>query len=256
LGEVLPVHDQPDFYGWNQRFEIVPVIPGHPLTTGLDFSGVWVVANNRPTAKQGSTVIAEMGGDSPWNKDKPAIVYWEYGKGRSLAYVHRWHSELGNFYDWKYHRDFICHLVYFCAKIPIPQDLGLVHDARSGFSDVEAGWQVLVSTMDLADKFGANLARVTRELDKLQSARTDAMRKYIDQQFVECLTSLDRIRDDLDSLTEVTISLKNATMGWVFAIEWLTVSGTSMVAGFVLWEIMIRRRVYSEVETTRLYRAG
>jgi len=34
-------------------------------------------------------------------------------------------------------------------------------------------------------------------------------------------------------------------------IEWLAVTGTSMVCGFLLWLLMIRRRLYREVRTTR-----
>ena len=41
-------------------------------------------------------------------------------------------------------------------------------------------------------------------------------------------------------------------MVWVFVIEWLAVSGTSMLAGGLLWTLMVRRRLYKEVGETKL----
>jgi hypothetical protein len=34
--------------------------------------------------------------------------------------------------------------------------------------------------------------------------------------------------------------------------EWLVISGTSMITGFVLWTLMVRRRLYREVQVTKL----
>lgn len=252
IGFILPVDDVPSVFGWNERFEIMPMDPDHPLMKGLDFSGIWLVANNRPSARMGSKVIAEMSPTCVWNVDKPAIVYWDLGEGRSFAYNHRWHSELGNFYQWKYHPDFLCHLIYFTAQIPIPQDLALVHDTRNGISRIETEWMVLLSTMDMADRFGANLAPVNRQLDGLYMSKLKADRLYIEQEFNECISVLDRLDEELHLLIETTIDLKDGVMGWIFAIEWLTVSGTSMLAGIVVWTIMVRRRMYQEVRTTRL----
>ena len=51
---------------------------------------------------------------------------------------------------------------------------------------------------------------------------------------------------------ERALDARERALLWIFVIEWLVVSGASMVSGFVLWTLMVRRRVYREVETTRL----
>jgi hypothetical protein len=230
----------------------VPGDPDHALFSGLDFSGVWMTASNRPTARIGSTVLAQMSPTCSWNVGQPSMVYWDLGSGRSLAYIHRWHSELGNFFLWKYHQDFLCNLIYFTAQIDIPQDLELVHATRARLAEIETEWLCLLSTMDVAYKFGANLAPIDRQLAEVNRARQEADRLYIYQDFESCMSCLDATESDLEVLVERTMAIKDAVMVWIFAIQWLSVSGTSMVAGYVLWVLMVRRRILTEVKTTRL----
>lgn len=252
IGRILPVDDQPNIFGWNERFQIVPTIEDHPLVKELDFSGIWVEANNRPTSRPGSTVIAEMSRSCSWNVDRPVMVYWDLGKGRSFAYIHRWHSQEGNFYDWKYHGDFLCHLIYFTAQIPIPQNFELVHTTRDKMFRVETQWLCLLSSMDMADKFGANVESINRDLGLLFETRQEADRLYIYAKFEGCISCLDQVNAQLELLIEKSVELKDQVMLWIFAIQWLTVCGTSMTAGCVLWSIMVKKRLYVEVGTTRL----
>ncbi len=41
---------------------------------------------------------------------------------------------------------------------------------------------------------------------------------------------------------------------WVYVSEWFVVTGTSLASAFVLWTLMVRRRMYREVDITRLRR--
>ena len=252
IGDILPVDDYQSFYDWNQRFQIVPVMPDHPLVKGLDFSNIWIEANNRPTPKPGSTVIAGMSPNSPWNTNIPVMAYWDIGEGRSFAYIHRWHSETGNFYEWKYHADFLCHLIYFTAQIPIPQNLEHVHTTRSKMAEINTQWLLLLSSLDLADKFGANVEPINRELLPLYSSRKEADSLYIYEKFEECISCLEKLDGELEDLIQKSLTLKDRAMFWIFLIQWLIVSGTTMITGFVLWTIMMKKKLYVEVGTTRL----
>ncbi len=252
IGEILPVDDQPSYYDWNQRFQIMPVIEDHPLVKGLDFSNIWVEANNRPSPKPGCTVIAEMSPNSPWNIGVPVMAYWDLGEGRSFAYIHRWHSETGNFYEWKNHADFLCHLIYFTAQIPIPQNLEQIHTTRSKMAEINTQWLLLLATMDQADKFGANVEPINHELTASHAKRREANSLYIYERFEDCLNRLDELDMELEGMIEESLDLKDRAMLWTFIIQWLAITGTSMITGFVLWTIMVKRRLYAEVKTTRV----
>jgi len=53
---------------------------------------------------------------------------------------------------------------------------------------------------------------------------------------------------DLQSLAS---KLCKRAMIWVYVVDWLAITGTSMVCVFLLWSLMVRRRMYREVGTTR-----
>jgi hypothetical protein len=50
---------------------------------------------------------------------------------------------------------------------------------------------------------------------------------------------------------EEAVNAKDRALLWVYIIEWLTVLGTSAIVGTILWSLMIRRRLYRQVATTR-----
>jgi hypothetical protein len=54
----------------------------------------------------------------------------------------------------------------------------------------------------------------------------------------------------MDQAEIVAEEVKNEALLWVYLTEWLSVSGTALIVGFVLWTLMVRRRLYREVETT------
>jgi len=56
----------------------------------------------------------------------------------------------------------------------------------------------------------------------------------------------------LDDFEKDAIDLKNMALLWVYVIEWSIVTATALIAGFVLWSLMVRRKLYQEVGATRL----
>jgi len=61
---------------------------------------------------------------------------------------------------------------------------------------------------------------------------------------------------DLKRLEVDAVKLKNSALAWVFLIEWLSVSSTMLVCSVLIWQLMVRRRVYREVGVTRLRLTG
>jgi hypothetical protein len=60
------------------------------------------------------------------------------------------------------------------------------------------------------------------------------------------------VLDMIDEAMVEAIKVRDEAAFWIFLTEWAVVSGTSMVAGVLLWTLMVRRRLYREVEITRL----
>jgi len=253
IGDVLPVTDVAQIFREHHGYRIVPAegYEDHPLMRNIPWNEVRIWAHNRPDPKEGSIVLAWMSEEIAWNIDKPVIAYWDYGNGRSVAYVHKWLST-PDFYRWKWGIDVLSHMIYFPARVEIPQDLQLVHQIRSLFNEFHYKRTYLVSTMDFADKFGANLAAMETKMVEIIDEKEEADTRYIQQNLDECQQYLLDLTEKLDSLIDDVLKAKDRALFWIFLIEWLVVTGTSMIAGFVLWSLMVRRRLYREVKVTKL----
>ena len=55
----------------------------------------------------------------------------------------------------------------------------------------------------------------------------------------------------MDRLGRGAVDVKDRTLIWVYIVEWLSVLDVSLIAGSVLWALMMRRKLYKEIETTR-----
>ncbi len=252
IGEILPVDDTAGLFGPGQKFHCIPRIPDHPLTRQLNWNEVWISSSNKPWMKEGATMVGEMSPTHWVNEGKPYMCYWMVGKGVSFAYVHKWHIRDDNFYDWPYHEDVLVHLIYFAAQAPFPDDVLFEHRVRGRFDEVYQKRLYIISFIEFADKFGANLRDVELGLIEAGEAYDRAKRSFIDAELNEADSQLVQVSTRYDELTELAFDLWNRAVFWVFLIEWLAVTGTSMVAGYVLWTLMVKRRLYKEVAETRV----
>jgi len=263
IADVLPVTDVPQIFYPEHAYHILveSEYEGHPLMRNIPWDEMEVWAHNRPIEKEGATVLARMSPELWCNRGKPVICYWDYGKGRAMVYVHKWNGAPSgpgdiagtqDFYRWKWHFDVLCHLVYFPARVKIPQDLGLVHNIRVLFDSFHYKKAYLIATIDFADKFGANLRCVEAKLAEVVKDKETVDKEYIVEDLDNCRGHLNRLIKELDGLTAEVLEAKDRALLWIFVAEWFTVSGTSMTAGFVVWSLMVRRRLYREAGVTRL----
>ena len=54
------------------------------------------------------------------------------------------------------------------------------------------------------------------------------------------------------SLMDDAMKAKDEALFWVYVTEWCALLGTLMISSYVLWTLMVRRRLYKEVRTSRL----
>ncbi len=56
---------------------------------------------------------------------------------------------------------------------------------------------------------------------------------------------------DLNQAEARMIELKDQAMFWIHLVEWLVITATVMISGLATWTLMVRRRLYREVQTLR-----
>jgi uncharacterized membrane protein len=253
--EVLPVDCITD--GWEDKSGHLQVLePDDPLMTSLPFDelGAFGIFHgcNIVNPRQASKTLA--GYWATWTgKEHPLLVYWEVGQGSSFAMTADWTPYGGkDFLRWTHYGDYTLNLATYVTGGNLPDDLTLVYEARQLMSEFRNLRLTLDSLIEFAAKFGANMAPVEKMIGEAEETRTRGERSYIDAEMEECVDEFKAALTILGSASERAYELKDEAMLWVYVTEWLSVASTGMICGFILWTVMVRRRMYREISTTRL----
>jgi hypothetical protein len=75
---------------------------------------------------------------------------------------------------------------------------------------------------------------------------------YLDQEFIEAEKDVMESLERFSQVEDVARREKNNALFWVYVIEWLVTVSTFFIAGFVLWSLMVRRKLYRDVSVTKL----
>jgi hypothetical protein len=143
-------------------------------------------------------------------------------------------------------------MIFWLAKTELIDDVEVFHRMKSDLNIFRSRLTVLLSLKDFIDKFGANTDRIQNEIFPLQEIFADATALYLEHRFSESEVTIRSGLDRLVDAEEVARREKDRALLWVYIIEWLAASSTFFVSGFILWTLMVRRRLYRDVETTKL----
>jgi hypothetical protein len=88
-------------------------------------------------------------------------------------------------------------------------------------------------------------------MSTLQSMLSETQDLYLDHDFEAALAGAHDTLEKLREIEEISVDLKNQALLWVYVVEWLSVTGVSLLSGTIVWTLMVRRRLYREVGLTR-----
>jgi hypothetical protein len=205
--------------------------------------------------RQGSTTWADMIPNGwPW------LVSWRPGgKAAGIAWVC---ADEFNSIWWgldpsargtnPYAIDLVTNLVLYSRGRPLIADIQARREARRLLSTFQSRKLVVLSMMEWADAFGANILPLSQELTLLEMDVESAALSYLDQEYALCITGMESMEPRIASITGDAVRLKDEALFWVYLSEWLAVTSVGMVSGVVVWSLMVRRRMYRSVGVTRL----
>jgi len=248
--EVLPVRCRDQRVYQTTPFRVMPMRPEEPFIKAFPwrtmplFQGMNLVA-----AKEGAEILLE-GEISP---PSSLLVYWEVGRGCSVAHTPDWNGYwIGGVGRWEYYIDYVVSLNFLSAGTAIPQDLGLVHAIRGKFFDFHSSKLVVISILEFAADFGARTVEVETHLSTIEDSEKEAENLYVLQNYGPALSKLEEVEKELKGLLLDTLKLKDKALAWIYLIEWLAITGTGLVCGASLWALMVRRALYKEARSTRM----
>jgi hypothetical protein len=203
-------------------------------------------------AKQGATIWAEMEPVKlPW------MVSWRPGGGNA-GMQWAWPNNFGLWWGIgapgynPYAIDMATNVLLYSLDRPLISDIHARREARRFLSTFQAQKLLILSMMEWADNFGANIFPLHDELTALERDAENATIYYLNQDYTETVAFMDSLSPRIARITEDALRLKDQALFWVYLSEWSGVTGTCIIAGMVLWSLMVRRRMYRDVEATRL----
>ena len=211
--------------------------------------------------KEGSIALAEAVGtftDIPGSPTSaPWLLYYEYGKGFTWTLCDNFVNPFwcGMYYgrvEGDLQTDVLMNIIWPSVGWQLPADAAQVHRMRIGFRDYIAKRSLQVGLIEFVDRLGANLVPAENLIARADRAKGEAEELYLDQNYDDSWAQLSQAFDWLQEAAEVALKQKNRALMWIFMIEWTSVTGTLMVCGFVLYSLMVRRRYYRQVGTTRI----
>ncbi len=237
---------------WGERsFKIEIVLPDHPLVEGIPWKEAILAAHNRVHEKQGSTIVARIAMDP---LGLPALAYMEVGRAISVALVHDWGGR--NLWSmsasgiWAWSPHFYCSLVYYSAGAEIP-DAALDKGVREKFHAYASQRLLALSVVEFAETFGADAIPLLGRISDLDEGKLDADGLYFQMSLEESSEKMDVLISAMKEVVQEAMVAKNKALLWVYVVEWLVVAATSLLAGSMVYVLMVRRRLYREAASTR-----
>jgi len=263
-------------YGWESTkvHDVLPVsfqryiwVSGYNRIEIVDFSNEFVASlpfrptpeymrvgtdGNYFTTKEGSSVLARWATKTLEFDNPPCYVTWTTGKGRTFALAHDWTPGGGAvMLRWEYYRDFVVNMMLYLAGKSIPDDPAVLHAYRENVHTLAISRSTLFSMIDFVESFGGSAREIEKEIGALDSLVADAKESYLNHEWEVALGKAQGAVTKMQDIEELSVRVKNQTLQWVYTIEWLSVTGVSLFAGVMLWVLMVRRKLYREVEATK-----
>jgi hypothetical protein len=179
-------------------------------------------------------------------------VEWDWGKGRVFAFTSDWTRASGDlFILWDYYDDFCINLMLHLSQVQIPQDRELLHQVRAKVREFQMRKIFLFAMIDFIERFGAKTDEVGAIISDSELDKAEADRLYMEVDLTGAMASIESALDLLREADTMSARLKDSALIQVYIIEWLAVTGVSLLAGSILYQLMIGRKMYREITTTK-----
>jgi hypothetical protein len=257
------LHHQPMRVVINTHPSVPPVFKPYKDLPGVEYHFTADYGTNLAIPREGAVVTSYSVGPYPYGfpgsypdpgfRDPgwiPHTMYWRYGNG--TTWTHQ--DMIGQYWNVIYNPyapDMVMSEILFSTGRDLPEDVLLVHMLRTKFMDYADYKSFIYSLVDFIDRFGANTVPIDRRMREVEEGERKARQLYLEQSFDLSSDTMDQALLDLEELRGRALDLKDRALLWIYIIEWLVVTGVSLVAGFSIWTLMVRRRLYREVSITR-----
>ena len=223
----------------------------HPLATLQWASAPPIAVLNKVLLKQGADLVAE----ATLGKERyPWLAWWNQGNGRVVGETQVFSSLGGGArmrLEWDWWQDFVIYLAYFGAGKKIPEDIYKAHRIREEINTYISKASLMVSLLEFIEKFGISTVDLYLEMESIHEVKEQAEELFRQDDYDGAAEIFEDVNAAWGELNVRAIRVKENALVWVYLIEWLVVTSVAIMAGSLVWALMIKRRYYREISTTR-----
>jgi hypothetical protein len=206
-------------------------------------------------AKPGATIWADM---QPQNV--PWLVSWRASGGSGgVQWVFAdkfdqqwWGIAFGAREANPYGLDLCTNLLLYSIGEPLIGDIHARRESRHLFTVFQGQKLLVLSMLEWAERFGASVLPLAKMLTELEEGADIAVDSYLEQDYDAAIGFMDSVNAQVVEISAEAVRLKDEAMLWVYISEWLTVTSVALLAGFVIWNLMVKRALYAETGRTKL----
>jgi len=190
----------------------------------------------------------------------PYLMSWEYGKGLTWSLSdnlrHGWWgwdmpAETHVVSENPYGLDVLVNWIrHGTGREPI-QDIPVFHNLRTSYGYYDDLRGMVYSVIDFVSSFGGRTIELEMRVLGTDDTVRDSKLLYMKNELEAAQERVDLALAELRAITDDSVSLKDETFLWIYVTQWTVVTATGMICGFALWTLMVRRKIYRQVSTTR-----
>lgn len=224
---------------------IEPIFPGYGGLNTIPKPGSVILSYTKNTKGVGSPIPGQIA----------HVFYWKWNSStiftfRDMVYDAFWSPKESSVSN-PYSLDIVANVIWFATGRELPEDPIKVHQYRQLVFDYNIRRMLLLSMLDFAEKFGANPAKQYSSLDDVDEVGRNAAELYLDRDYDGAYDVIKEAMGQLMDVDESAAKLKDRALLWVYLVEWSVTTAVFLVAGVVLWTLMVRRALYREVGATK-----
>jgi hypothetical protein len=249
IGDITPVGPTPDFT-ISGSFRFIINDHNEELMRALPWEEAPPCINlNTQTPREGSSVWGLT--DHP--KGYPFITYWRIGKGAVMNFASKFPNGVEPWArGWHYFPMAMIYLIYRLADKRLPEDPTIFEEITRRIIEVNEMRSYLIELLSFVENFGGRIDKLHAWIVETDGIKALADQAYLEGDFDECLVRLAEVKEENTAISLAAIDAKRNALFWVYVVEWCSMMATLMISSIILWNLMIKRRLYKEVGTSRM----
>jgi hypothetical protein len=144
------------------------------------------------------------------------------------------------------------YMAYRVADKRLPDDPLIFQSVINGFIEFIEATSLIDSMLNWVEAFGGNPLKLRERVMGLDDIKASAEDLYLQGDFQGALDALIDAEAEQSALRVAATKAKDEALFWIYLTEWFALTGTFLISSYILWSLMVKRKLYRDVAVSRL----